>query len=747
MNIWILTSEFPPQTGGGIGTYAYNEGRMFSSAGHEVTVLTPSQEASDGLEAERLRVVRFVPRRVHLDEYVPPGTSPHEHPAFPFTCMSYWPALSYQFADEVVRCIECHGPPDVIEVQDYNAVGYFLIQRKLLGEAPLSDLPIVVHLHSPQFGVRRANKSPQYVLPEYWIGQMEKFCILGADSLLSPSRFMRHWLSEWDSRFPAPTVVPYPYDHREQSFAEPAPGDVVYVGRLEVRKGVIPMVESCARLWDQGHNFHLSLIGEDRRYDPLGMSVGQYLKRRFARHAAAGRLVFVGPLPREKLLTRLSQAWCMVVPSLWENYPFVCVEGMSLGKVVLASSSGGQAEMVGHDGSAGLVFDWSQQGDFEQALLKVLAMTPAEIQGMGQQAADRIRRLTSYETVLPQRLAHFNSILEQAPTSHRMFPTVCPLQPAPAELTKGEGSIPGLLSVVIPYHNLGEYVEATLDSVLRSTYPNMEVLIVDDGSDQAESIEALERVKALGKENVRIVRTENRGVCAARNMGAAQASGEFLSFVDADDLVEPQLFSRCIDILNTYENVGLVYPWISYFGQITGCWASWNTEFPFFLTHNMVGPLAVTRRDLFLAYCQNRPDMLYNLEDYDSWLGIATRGYLGVSIPEILGHYRVRPGSRLRGIQRDQELHLYERIAQHHPEAYHRYSTELFHLLNANGPARGLTSPASKPEAVLLELALETARKSRLWRAGRRVAVSRLGLRIRRWLRWVARAFVIERYR
>ena len=182
MNIWILTSEFPPQVGGGIGTYALNAARMFSSAGHEVTVLTASSRASDSLEAEGLRVSHFVPRRAHLDEYVPSGTPPDEHPAFPFTCMSYWPALSYQFADEVVRCIERHGPPDVIEVQDYNAVGYFVIQRKLLCDPLLADVAVMVHLHSPSFGVRRANKSPQYILPDYWVGQMEKYCILSADS-------------------------------------------------------------------------------------------------------------------------------------------------------------------------------------------------------------------------------------------------------------------------------------------------------------------------------------------------------------------------------------------------------------------------------------------------------------------------------------------------------------------------------------------------------------------------------------
>ncbi|NIN63277.1 MAG: hypothetical protein GTO63_00880, partial [Anaerolineae bacterium] len=87
MRIWILTSEFPPQVGGGIGTYTRNAATMFSSAGHEVTVLTPSSRASDSLDAEGLRVLRFVPRRAHLDEYVPSGTPADEHPAFPYTCM------------------------------------------------------------------------------------------------------------------------------------------------------------------------------------------------------------------------------------------------------------------------------------------------------------------------------------------------------------------------------------------------------------------------------------------------------------------------------------------------------------------------------------------------------------------------------------------------------------------------------------------------------------------------------------
>ncbi|NIN63279.1 MAG: glycosyltransferase, partial [Anaerolineae bacterium] len=73
------------------------------------------------------------------------------------------------------------------------------------------------------------------------------------------------------------------------------------------------------------------------------------LKSRFGQQVEAGQLGFGDSLPRDDVLGRVSKAWCTVVPSLWENYPYACIEAMSLGKLVLASASGGQAEMVGAD--------------------------------------------------------------------------------------------------------------------------------------------------------------------------------------------------------------------------------------------------------------------------------------------------------------------------------------------------------------------------------------------------------------
>jgi glycosyltransferase involved in cell wall biosynthesis len=87
-----------------------------------------------------------------------------------------------------------------------------------------------------------------------------------------------------------------------------------------------------------------------------------------------------------------------------------------------------------------------------------------------------------------------------------------------------------LVSVVIPAYNAERWVGAAVRSVLAQTYANFEVLVVDDGSKDGTAVVA----EAFGGP-VRCIRQKNGGVSRARNHGAAQARGEFLAFLDADD--------------------------------------------------------------------------------------------------------------------------------------------------------------------------------------------------------------------
>jgi glycosyltransferase involved in cell wall biosynthesis len=696
MNIWLLTSEFPP-TPGGIARYVANAAEMFARAGHRVTVLAPGEADDEAALPGGGRLVHFAPRAARLADNLPASLG-DAHPAFPYNVLSHEPALSYELAERAVGLARRDGVlPDVIESQEYGALPYYLIQRRLVEpQHPLARVPVLVHLHSPEFVLAPADQRPRYRLPGYWVGQMEKFSILAADALLSPSQYLAGDVSravpQVEGRI---RVLPYPYQPMPAVEHRPTPGDLVYFGRLEARKGVLELAQGCARLWERGRQFRLTLIGGDTLFTPRAEPMGQFLRRRFRRWVEAGQLVIMGePLPPAALWQRLSSAWAVVIPSVWENFPNTCIEAMSLGLPVVASTSGGQAELIGDDGRCGLLFDWARPGGCEAAIERVLAMGAAELAAMGEAAREHALAITSFAAVLPRRVAHLAEIAAAREAGHaRSFPCVTPGVEGNAQ-PRDAASEPGLLSVVVPFYNLGAYLEETIASVAASGYRPLEVVVVDDGSDDADSVAALERARARHPELVRVHRTANSGLSAARNTGAEQARGEFVTFVDADDLVEPEFFARAVGVLQRYANASFVYSWVRFFGAGGGCWPTWNSELPYLLAHNMLTAMAVVRRADFLAFGRNSAELPYALEDHDGWIGMVEAGCVGVSLPDMLVRYRLRPDSMLRQVNESQALYLADVIARRHPALYRRFGEELFGLLNANGRAFEWLHPA-----------------------------------------------------
>ncbi len=99
-----------------------------------------------------------------------------------------------------------------------------------------------------------------------------------------------------------------------------------------------------------------------------------------------------------------------------------------------------------------------------------------------------------------------------------------------------------LVSVVIPVHNAERYLEATLKSVFAQSYPHTEIIAVDDGSED-RSVDILKRYS----DRVVLLRQPNSGAAAARNRGVQAASGEWIAFLDADDLWSPRKLQRQFD--------------------------------------------------------------------------------------------------------------------------------------------------------------------------------------------------------
>lgn len=112
-----------------------------------------------------------------------------------------------------------------------------------------------------------------------------------------------------------------------------------------------------------------------------------------------------------------------------------------------------------------------------------------------------------------------------------------------------------LVSVIVPAFNAQDYIQETLDSILAQTYPNLEVIVVDDGStDHTAQI-----VESYGSRVFYIIQDNSGGASVPRNTGIKKSTGEFLCFIDADDIMVPNRIEHQVDFMNKHPDVGLVF--------------------------------------------------------------------------------------------------------------------------------------------------------------------------------------------
>lgn len=674
MKIWYLTSEFPPEFGGGIGMYVDQVSKIMARKGHDITVFVRDTNGDKVERPEKnLRYIRFL----HCQGAI-------------YKTLGYWAALAYQYYEVIKRVLESGDKPDVIEIQEYGAIGYYILQNKLVGDKNFIDIPIVVHLHTPVFELSRINQTPQYKFPNYWVGQMEKFCINAADSLVCPSQFLKDQIQCIAPNNPI-NVINLPYNVDMENYPERLfeSNTVLYGGRTEFRKGIYQTISVFEQLWEEGNNVRLRIFGGDPYFHPKATTIGEIIKKRYKKWIDKGFLELNNTIEPEKLDLEILKAKAVIVPSIYENFPYSCVTAMWLGTPMLVSKQGGQAEMVGEDGKYGLIFDW-EKNDLKQKLEQLLSMSTQELKVLGENGKSRIESLCNIEKNVMLREEFYENVIN----SHlpkKLFPFInSDINKNP--LNVHEDVIIGKLSIIIPYYNLGKYIIETVESAVKSEYKDKEILIINDGSTDKESIDKLDEIIERFN-NVQVINIQNSGLANARNVGAFHAKGEYITFLDADDLIDSTFYSKAIDVLNKYHNVSFVYSWVEYFENGSGVWPTFNTELPYLLCANMLSAFAVTRKNDFLNYGKNRVIMEYGMEDYDGWIGMVENGYFGVSIPEALVKYRIREDSMSRQFNPDMRVYLNEQITAGHKEIYKKYGDEVLHLLMQNGASYKWNNP------------------------------------------------------
>lgn len=226
------------------------------------------------------------------------------------------------------------------------------------------------------------------------------------------------------------------------------------------------------------------------------------------------------------------------------------------------------------------------------------------------------------------------------------------------------------VSVIIPCFNQGEFLKEAVDSVLASDYKNIEIIIVNDGSDDGITEKVLE---SINHPLVKILHQQNQGLPSARNNGINASSGKYILPLDADDKIHPSYISKAVNILDNEQDVGVVYCDYKLFGDYHS-----SVIVP------VLPPLTLLLRNIYVVCSMFRKDdcqkvngykdeMKDGYEDWEFWVSMLENGVKFKKINETLFYYRcLNNESMSKKFQRDRYLHLltHKKIIKLHPELY-----------------------------------------------------------------------------
>ncbi len=236
------------------------------------------------------------------------------------------------------------------------------------------------------------------------------------------------------------------------------------------------------------------------------------------------------------------------------------------------------------------------------------------------------------------------------------------------------------VSVIIPVYKVEKYIAATVQSVLEQTYKNFELLIVDDGSPDR----SIEICQQFTDPRVKILRQENRGVAAARNTGIRAAQGEYIAFLDADDLWVPHKLEAHVEHLNSSPQVGVSFCRSAFIDEVGNPLGIYQlTKLTDITPLDILcrtpignGSVAVIRREVLeeISFQDNLygtvedfyfddDRVLHPSEDVECWLRIAVKtNWLIEGVAEALTLYRVNPEGH--SAQLLKKLHSWERMLE-----------------------------------------------------------------------------------
>lgn len=239
-----------------------------------------------------------------------------------------------------------------------------------------------------------------------------------------------------------------------------------------------------------------------------------------------------------------------------------------------------------------------------------------------------------------------------------------------------------LVSVVIPCYNHGAYIQEALDSIEidKIAYP-IEIIIVDDGSGDQQTLEKLESLKASGYQ---VIFQKNGGPGSARNTGIGIASGKYILPLDADNKISPDYINKAVPLLEQ-PGIDIVYAKPIFFGDLSQKKRQYKVR-KFddldIVTGNFADACALYKRTVWEKNGGYDTIMPYRgFEDWEFWIHAASNGFGFHFLNEKLFYYRIVPNSVITGYSNEDRIILNKQyLARKHADFYVHNLTRLAYI-------------------------------------------------------------------
>lgn len=226
-----------------------------------------------------------------------------------------------------------------------------------------------------------------------------------------------------------------------------------------------------------------------------------------------------------------------------------------------------------------------------------------------------------------------------------------------------------LVSVIVPLHNMRHYLEECIDSAASSTYSNIEIVVVDDGSTDDSLVLAYALAEKWKRRcPVIVIHQQNKGVSAARNTAIANSRGTFILPLDGDDKIAPDFIEKAVSELIKDSQVTVVVPKAELFGEKSGEWVLPEFSLKLLARKNIVCATALYRKTDWEnagGYCEG----FNGFEDWDFWISMLKNGGRVVKLDSIGFYYRRRKNSK-RSLDRKFKKEMIRMLNERHSDFF-----------------------------------------------------------------------------